>query len=160
MPLKDLIQNQLTPENLEQVNAGLTAIEAIIKNKTVNLTPEERQKYGSINEQNKLLVNKVNDFHISQPQFDTTKVEWAEFENDFAIRSALEKIILRLQSISEQLDDTKVLHDNDNYQQSLSQYAYISFLAEQNEPGVTTLKEEIAKFFPRSGAKGDAAAGN
>ena len=151
MPLKDLIQNQLTVADTDAIAKALTDIENAIKAKTVNLTPDERQKYGSINEQNKLFVNKVNDLHSSQPQFDSSKVDWPEFESDFAIRSNLEKIMLRMRSIVEQLDDTKILHDNDNYQQSLSQYSYISYLANENEPGITTLKEELAQFFPRSG---------
>jgi len=58
---------------------------------------------------------------------------------------------MRIRSITEQIDDTKVLHDNDNYQQALSQYAYISFLAGENEPGITTIQQEISQFFPRSG---------
>ena len=151
MPLKDLIQNQLTVADTDAITKALTDIENAIKAKTVNLTPDERQKYGSINEQNTLFVNKVHDLHSSQPQFNSSKVDWPEFESDFAIRSSLENIMLRMRSIVEQLDDTKILHDNDNYQQSLSQYSYISYLANENEPGVTTLKEELAQFFPRSG---------
>ena len=150
MPLKDLIQNQLTVADTDAIAKALTDIENAIKAKTVNLTPDERQKYGSINEQNKLFVNKVNDLHSSQPQFNSNKVNWPEFESDFAIRSSLENIMLRMKSIEEQLDDTKILHDNDNYQQSLSQYSYISYLANENEPGVTTLKEELAQFFNRT----------
>lgn len=151
MPLKDLIQNQLTAGDIDSINKALDNIQAIITGKMVNLTPDERQKYGSINEQHKLLVNKVNDVHASHPQFDSAKVDWAEFSADFAIRSALEKFISRLQSLSEQFDDTKILHDNDNYQQALDQYSYISYLADQNEPGITTVKEDIAQFFPRNG---------
>ena len=150
MPLKDLIQNQLTVADTDAIAKALTDIENAIKAKTVNLTPDERQKYGSINEQNKLFVNKVNDLHSSQPQFNSNKVNWPEFESDFAIRSSLENIMLRMKSIEEQLDDTKILHDNDNYQQSLSQYSYISYLANENEPGVTTIKEELAQFFNRT----------
>ena len=155
MPLKDLIQNQLTAADITDINKALDNIETAIKTKMVNLTPEERKKYGSINEQNKLLVNKVNDFHSSHPQYDTAKVDWAEFANDYAIRSTLEKLISRMHTIAEQLDDTKVLHDNDNYQQALSQYGYVSYLADQNEPGITTIKEELAQFFNRTGAGGD-----
>jgi hypothetical protein len=151
MPLKDLIQNQLTVGDIDNINKALDNIQSIITGKMVNLTPDERQKYGSINEQHKLLVNKVNDVHASHPQFDSAKVDWAEFSADFAIRSALEKFISRLQSLSEQFDDTKILHDNDNYQQALDQYSYISYLADQNEPGITTVKEDIAQFFPRNG---------
>ncbi len=155
MPLKDLIQNQLTAGDIDSINNALDSIQSTIAGKMVNLTPDERQKYGSINEQHKLMVNKVNDIHISHPQFDSAKVDWAEFSADFAIRSALEKFISRLQSLSEQFDDTKILHDNDTYRQALDQYSYISYLADQNEPGITTVKEDIAQFFNRTGA-GDA----
>ena len=152
MPLKDLIQNQLTVGDIDSINNALDNIQSAIAGKMVNLTPDERQKYGSINEQNKLMVNKVNDVHNSHPQLDSAKVAWAEFTADFAIRGALEKIISRLQSLAEQFDDTKILHDNDNYQQALAQYSYISYLADQNEPGITTVKEDIAQFFNRTGA--------
>ncbi len=152
MPLKDLIQTQLTVGDIDNINKALDNIQSIISGKMVNLTPDERQKYGSINEQNKLMVNKVNDVHNSHPQFNSAKVDWAEFSTDFAIRSTLEKTISRLQSLAEQFDDTKILHDNDNYQQALAQYSYISFLADQNEPGITTVKEDIAQFFNRTGA--------
>ena len=151
MPLKDLMQNQLSAADLSDMNKSLDQLQAAINGKMVNLTPEERQKYGSINEQNKLLVNKVNDLHTSQPNFDSSKVNWVEFESDFATRAQLEGIITRLRSIAEQLDDTKILHDNDNYQAALSQYSYISFLAGENEPGVTTIKDELAQFFSRTG---------
>ena len=155
MPLKDLIQNQFTQADLELIQESVAKILAVLTGKTVNLTPEERQKYGSINEQNKLFVNKVNDVHSSHPQFDTAKVNWPEFASDFAIRKTLENIISQLQSITEQLDDTKILHDNDNYQQALSQYGYISYLAGENEPGTTTIKEEMAQFFNRTGTTAD-----
>lgn len=151
MPLKDLIQNQLTAADIDNINKALDNIQTLIAGKMVNLTPDERQKYGSINVQNKLLVNKVNDVHNSHPQFDSAKVDWAEFTADFAIRNTMEKAISRLKTITEQLDDTKILHDNDNYQQALNQYSYISYLADQNEPGITTVKEDIAQFFNRTG---------
>jgi hypothetical protein len=154
MPLKDLIQSQLSLADIDKINQAVDTIQTTIAGKMVNLTPEERQKYGSINEQNKLMVNKVNDIHNSHPQFDSAKVDWAEFSADFAIRAILEKIVSRLQSLVEQFDDTKILHDNDNYQQALAQYSYISFLADQNEPGITTIKEDVAQFFNRTGAGG------
>ncbi|HUH26398.1 MAG TPA: hypothetical protein VLY87_07210 [Flavobacterium sp.] len=46
---------------LLQLENALTAV-------TINLSSEDRQRYGSINEQNKLFVNKVYDYHKNQPQ--------------------------------------------------------------------------------------------
>ena len=150
MPLKDLIQNQLVAANITAINTALTGIETTLTGKTVNLTPAERQLYGSINEQSKLLVNKVNDISNTHPQFKSPQVNWTEFAADYAARATLEGVYNRLLSITEQISDTKILHDYDNYQQSLTQYSYISYLAEQNVPGITTVKEDLAQFFPRS----------
>ena len=152
MPLKDLLQSQLTPANITAINAALASIETALSGKTVNLTPEERQKYGSINEQNKLLVNKVNDYRQSQPQFNSPQVDWTEFQNDLGARSSLDAFLSRLASVTEQISDTKILHDNDNYQQSLTQYSYVSYMANENVPGTTTIKEDLGQFFSRGSA--------
>lgn len=66
MPLKDLLQNKLTAADITAINNALATIETALSGKTVNLTPEERKQFGSINEQNKLLVNKINDYRTSQ----------------------------------------------------------------------------------------------
>ena len=150
MPLKDLLQSQLTPANITAIGAALASIETALTGKTVNLTPEERQKYGSINEQNKLLVSKVNDYRQSQPQFNSPQVDWTEFQNDLAARSSLDSFLNRLASIAEQISDTKILHDNDNYQQSLTQYSYVSYMANENVPGTTTIKDDLGQFFNRT----------
>jgi hypothetical protein len=150
MPLKDLLQNKLTVADVNTINTALAAIETAIAGKTVNLTPEERQQFGSINEQNKLLVNKINDFKTSHPQHNSPQVDWAEFQADYAARTTLATITSKLESINEQITDTRILHDNDNFQQSLTQYSYISYLSQQNVAGTTGLKEAIAQFFPRT----------
>ena len=150
MPLKDLIQTKLLPADLVTINTSLAAIETAIANKTVNLTNEERQRYGSINEQNKLLVNKVNDYRQSHPQMNSPQVDWTEFQNDLNIRNSLNTILSKLETINEQLSDTKILHDNDNYQQSLTQYKYISYLSDETGAGTTSIKDDLAQFFTRA----------
>ncbi len=59
MPFSNLISTHYIEEEKNAVNAALATIEASLSSKFINLSPEERQKYGSISEQNKLIVNKV-----------------------------------------------------------------------------------------------------
>ncbi|TAH03860.1 MAG: hypothetical protein EAZ15_01525, partial [Sphingobacteriales bacterium] len=66
----------------------------------VNLTNEERQRYGSINEQNKLLVNKINDYRQSHPQLNSPQVDWTEFQADLNVRIALNSILSKLATIT------------------------------------------------------------
>ncbi len=81
----------------------------------------------------------------------TPQVDWVEFQADYAARTALSAIASKLDSITEQITDTRILHDNDNFQQSLTQYSYLSYLSQQNVADTTGLKEEVAQFFPRVG---------
>ncbi len=150
MPLKDLILNKILPADITAINTALATIETAITGKTVNLTSEERQRYGSINEQNKLLVNKINDYRISHPQLNSPQVDWTEFQADLNIRVALNTILSKLATITEQLGDTKILHDNDNYQQALTQYKYISYLSDETGAGTTSIKDDLGQFFTRT----------
>lgn len=150
MPLKDLIQTKILPTDITIIKTALAAIETAITNKTVNLTSQERQRYGSIKEQNKLLVNKINDYCLSHPQLNSPQVDWTEFQADLNIRVALNAIISKLATITEQLSDTKILHDNDNYQHALTQYKYISYLSNESVAGTSTIKADLAQFFKRT----------
>ncbi|MFN0201040.1 MAG: hypothetical protein ACKVTZ_05940 [Bacteroidia bacterium] len=150
MPLKDLIQNQLTVTDKQAIDQHIAGLLSVIAGKTISLSPEERQKYGSINEKNKLIVEKVKMYQQSQPQFNSPKVNWGEFEQDFDARTYLEAKIAQLQGIIAQLTDNKTLHDYDNYQDSLSQYRYIKYLASEDTPGIFPIQEDLQQLFPRT----------
>lgn len=150
MPLKDLIQNQLTAADKQAIDQHIAGILSVIAGKTISLSPEERQKYGSINEKNKLIVEKVKMYQQSHPQFNSAKVNWAEFDEDFNTRTYLEARIAQLQGITAQFNDNKTLHDYDNYQDALSQYRYVKYLASEDTPGIFPIQEDLQQFFPRT----------
>ena len=64
MPITNLNNKHLTPQQLTEIKTSLTTIEKALSAFTVNLTPDERRKYGSINEQNKLIVKKNIIIHL------------------------------------------------------------------------------------------------
>ena len=153
MPFNDLIQNHFDTVDITAVNDGLTAVEAAITAKCRNLSPEERQTYGSINEQNKLLVNKVRDYNNSQPNMSSPDVDWKEFDSDYKDREFIEATLLRIQTLVEMLNDTKILHDHDNYQNSLLDYKYAKYKADTDGAGGFNTKiDEIKQFFPNTGS--------
>jgi len=69
MTLDNLISLSFTIEELSNLDQALQTIETVLSGKTINLTPEERQQYGSISEQNKLFVNKVEIYMEQYPQY-------------------------------------------------------------------------------------------
>jgi hypothetical protein len=67
-----------------------------------------------VNEQNKLIINKVKGFNDSQPTLSSPNMNWQEFDNDFDTREFLQTAKLRLQSLIDGLGNAKILHDYDN----------------------------------------------
>ena len=150
MPLTNLNSAHLTEAEVTAAQNALTELENALAIITVQLTPEDRQKYGSINEQNKLLVNKVKDFRQSNPNLSVSDVDWEEFDKDFASRNVFESLINRLNALVIKLQGAKILHDYDNYQAALDDYAYTTYRAATGADGYENKYNELKQFFGRT----------
>ena len=153
MAITNLNNTHLTAAQLTDAQDALTQLETALQVINVNLSAEDRQKYGSINEQNKLFVNKIYDFNESQPALSSPDVDWEEFNRDFISRTNLEAIIARLDSLSTKLKNAKILHDYDNYQAALTDYAYTNYKAGTASPGFETKMNETKQFFGKTTSK-------
>ena len=151
MALHNLGKDHLDAATMQALTALVSDLEQTLDGKVTDLSPEDRQTYGSIGEQNKLLVNKVVDYRQNQPQHSAPEVDWTEFEADYASRKFWENLILRLSTIIRQAESTKILHDYDNYQDALTDYAYSQYRAERNIPGAADKVTELKQFFNRTG---------
>ena len=150
MPLTNLNSAHLTEAEVTAAQNALTELENALAIITVQLTPEDRQKYGSINEQNKLLVNKVKDFRQSNPNLSVSDVDWDEFDKDFASRNVFESLLNRLNALVIKLQGAKILHDYDNYQAALDDYAYTTYRAATGADGYENKYNELKQFFGRT----------
>lgn len=144
---KNLASVVFTNEELQKLDEALQSIENVLKGKTYNLTSDERKQYGSIAEQNKLFVNKCKELMEEYPQFVPSFLDKDEFNRDYQSRQQIEIRLIRLNTLTEQLSDTKVLLDNDNYYNSITFYRNLKFLSSQNIPGIKTLYEQLKQFF-------------
>lgn len=144
---KNLASVVFTTEELQKLDDALQSIENVLKGKTYNLTPDERRQYGSIAEQNKLFVNKCKELMEQYPQFVPSFLDKDEFFRDYQSRQQIEARLIRLNTLTEQLSDTKVLLDNDNYYNSITFYRNLKFLSSQNIPGIKTLYDQLKQFF-------------
>lgn len=151
MPITNLNNTHLTAAQVTAINNALTNLETALASINTQLTPEERKQYGSINEQNKLLVNKVKDYNDNQPALSDASIAWPEFNADHTSRLQKETIINRLDSLVNRLKNSKTLHDYDNFQTALAEYAYTSFMAGRGNPAFETKYNELRQFFNRTG---------
>ncbi len=147
MAFENLISIQFTETELAQLDVAMASIAQVLRDKTINLTPEQRQQYGRIAEQNKLFVNKAKEYMEQNMQHVPAFIDKAEFDQDFQARTQIESRITQLQGLVEQLSDTKTLLDHDNYHNAITFYRNIRFLSQENVPGTTTLYEGMKQFF-------------
>ena len=127
MAFENLISIQFTESELAQLDAAMASIAQVLRDKTINLTPEQRQQYGRIAEQNKLFVNKAKEYMEQNMQHVPAFIDKAEFDQDFQARTQIESRITQLQGLVEQLSDTKTLLDHDNYHNAITFYRNIRF---------------------------------
>lgn len=150
MALENLISIEFTQEELTNLDAHLDGIQQILAGKTVNLTPDQRRQYGSIGNQNKLIVDKAKTYMEQYPNWIPSFLDKVEFDKDYAARLQMEQRTQRLQNLTQQLLDTKTLLDHDNYTNSLSFYRMMRYLAGENEAGAKTVYEDMKVLFSKS----------
>jgi len=150
MALDNLISLSFSSTDLQTIDKAIQDIQTVLAGKTINLTPDLRQQYGRIAEQNKLFVNKAKSYMEQHPQYVPGFLDKPEFDRDFAAREQIEQRLQLLDSIVEQLSDTKVLLDHDNYHNSISFYRNVRFLSGENVPGTNVIYEDMKQFFVAS----------
>ena len=147
MSFNNLDNRHFSATEKTAINTVLANLELAFADKLANLSAAERQQYGSVNEQNKLIINKVKSFHDAQPTLSSPDIDWAEFNNDFDSREYLQTAIQRLQSLIDGLGNAKILHDYDNYQAALTDYDFAKYKASTKAVGFQTKVAELSQFF-------------
>jgi hypothetical protein len=150
--VKNIIESQLSEADRTKINGLITDLENTLADKTGTLDADERKRYGSVNEQNKLVVNKAREYQQTQPAMSAPEVDWTEFESDYQARAFLETCINRLTGIMHALESTKIMHDYDNFKDALKDYGYAQYKHGAGEDGYTAKVEEFKQFFTKSKA--------
>ena len=147
MPIKNLGVNHITATQITDFDKTLDDLTAI----TQNLTDEERTRFGSINERNKLFVNGVQDFAVNQPDLKSPDVDWTEFEKDYDDRKFADTRADRLENVLRMLTDFKIIHDYDNYQNALTDYDYTKYKINTDVAGFSEQLNYLKQFFANTG---------
>ena len=148
--MKNIIESQFTVAEHTAIKAKITDLETAFAGKTGQLDADERTRYGSVNEQNKLVVNKAREYRENKPELSAPNVDWTEFESDYQARVFLENCINRLNALVHDLESTKIMHDYDNFQDALKDYGYSQYQDGAGEAGYSNKVEEYKQFFTKS----------
>lgn len=146
----NVITDLLTEEEKGKITKALNDIKAIVDVKLPDLTATYRRYYGSINEQNKLFVNKARDIKMVNPQLAPVEVDWVEYEKDYNARVFYEGALFLARNIVSRMESAKMMHDYDNYNDSLLFYRYIDFKRRSDTPGAEASYNTLREFFTRA----------
>ncbi|CAM1344487.1 hypothetical protein [Tenacibaculum amylolyticum] len=154
MRFNNFESRHFTSDEQTAIKDALTTLETALANKLANLTPDERRQYGSVNEQNKLVINKVKEYRENQPQLSSPDIDWEEFTRDFASRNFIEMLLQRFGNLHMGLKNAKILHDWDNYQDTLTEYNYTKYKNSTSVAGYEAKQTDLAQFFSKKGITG------
>lgn len=127
MPAQNLAKMHMTPAEMAQADSLINQLQALYAPYLRNLSPEENKRYGRIKEKNKLFVNKVMEYHQTQPALQSNDVDWPEFERDFDQRKHYESSVMKLESLAKAMTETRRLHDHDNYVNAKVDYQHAQY---------------------------------
>lgn len=155
MPLQDLILLHFDDAERDSILDLLDQLRQRLEPKLKSLSPEERQRYGSIGEENKKLVNKVRDLIEEDPTGLPENFDLAEFEADFKDRRFLEAVRSKMDNLLFEVESTKILHDNDNYKDALFYYQCQIYRQTIGAPKAEGRVEQMKPFFSRMGNRNE-----
>lgn len=141
---------ELTDAELTTIRTSFNAVKAILTPKFVNLEPEDRIKYGSINEKNKLIINKVQDYRNNMPALSNPDVNWVNFTKNSGTRKNYMLLIDMLNELNELSNDPRTLVDYTLYGDARKDYKYTKYKAEDDGGGTAGFEDKynaLKDFF-------------
>ncbi len=148
MPFENFNNRHFSEQEKTMIENTLTQLETAFAGKLANLTQEERKQFGSVNEQNKLIINKVKQLADTQADLKCPDIDWQEFDADYHSRDFLDGMVGRIDRLYNGLTSAKILHDYDNYKDALKDYEYAKFKNGMEAPGYAVKVKELRQFFP------------
>lgn len=152
MPIDNLGRVHFDDGQIQDINKSLNAVIQTLSEMAVNLNPTERRKYGKVGEQNKLLINKVRDYHKTQPGLRSPEIDWDEYEKDYHNRAEASQMLSKIKTIETLLMNIKIVSDYDNYTDALRDYQYSKYKNRFGDQSGFSHKVDALKiFFPKTG---------
>ena len=148
MSIDNLISIEFSDGELTAIDKAIGDIEAVIKNKVLQLTAEQSKLYGRLGNETENWAAMISADSKTEPKVIPDFVDTAEWGKDEKARQSLNPRATKLLSLAQQLIDTNRVIGYDIYQVCLSVYGNARFLATKNVPGIKALYEKWSIQFP------------
>jgi hypothetical protein len=145
------ISAKLTETDLQEIKTALATIEAKLPF-LVHLTVEERRKLFKMGNKSLAFVSNSLTAAQSNPDILPASFNLNEFASDYQLATSLTEVHLRLQQLTEKVDDTLMAVSSEAMTSSLTVYDYIKTAAKKT-PGLKAIVDQVGERFKASRAK-------
>lgn len=141
------ISASLSPTELADFTAAITTINNILKDKVVNLTPEERSKLYKMRNTRVSFAQRCMLYAQNNPALVPSFANYPEAQKDYNYYNQLLNLTQLTTGLAETLDDTLMATGSEVLQFCLIFYNNVKLAAQQNIPGSTSIYEDLNSFF-------------
>ena len=150
MPYQN-ISAKLSETDIQDIKAALTAIETKLPF-LVHLTIEERRKLFKMGNKSLAFVSNSLTAAQSNPDILPASFDLNEFVSDYQLATTLNELHIRLQQLTEKVDDTLIAVSSEAMTSSLTVYDYVKTAA-KSTPGLRAVADQLGDRFKASRAK-------
>jgi hypothetical protein len=150
MPYQN-ISAQLSETDLQDIKTAIATIEAKLPF-LIHLTVEERRKLFKMGNKSLAFVSNSLTAAQSNPDILPASFDLDEFNSDYQLASTLTEVHLRLQQLTEKVDDTLIAVSSEAMTSSLTVYDYIKTAAKKT-PGLRAIADQLGERFKASRSK-------
>ena len=145
------ISAKLTEADLQEIKTALATIETKFPF-LVHLTVEERRKLLKMGNKSLSFVSNSLTAAQSNPDILPASFDLAEFTSDYQLATTLSEVHLRLQQLTEKVDDTLMAVSSEAMTSSLTVYDYVKTAAKKT-PGLKAIADQLGDRFKASRAR-------
>ena len=147
MPLDNLISLEFTDEEVKEIDTSLKVLEKYFNKKMINLTPEEKRKYGRPGPKFMPWIKKILMYMEQIPELTPNYLKTGEFKKDVRSAEFLTSIKARIKLLNESVDDTTILIRKDIHQAGFIYYRNVKLAAGSDVPGSTSVYQDLKSIF-------------
>jgi hypothetical protein len=139
----------LSPQDIQEIKAALQTVQRKVPF-LITLSTEERRKLVKMGDKSLAFVNNSITAAQSNREILPATFDVEELVQDYQLAAALTELLISMQQLTEQVDDTLMAVGSEAMTSSLTVYDYVK-TASKKTPGLKTVAEQLGERFKAIG---------
>ncbi|WP_445630282.1 hypothetical protein [Nostoc sp. DSM 114167] len=139
----------LSPQDIQEIKAALQTVQKKMPF-LITLSTEERRKLVKMGDKSLAFVNNSITAAQSNREILPATFDVDELVQDYQLAAALTELLISMQQLTEQVDDTLMAVGSEAMTSSLTVYDYVK-TASKKTPGLKTVAEQLGERFKAIG---------